>query len=82
MKAASLYLADAFITNDGRLRPLKAEGLAILSLLISCDEGSGTIQWHESFIPEYPRKSGSQIIISARSSSRSIFFNFRHFSAL
>ncbi len=32
MKAASLCLADAFITNDGRLRPLKAEGPAILVL--------------------------------------------------
>ena len=29
MKAASLFLADAFTTNDGRLRPLKVEGLAI-----------------------------------------------------
>ncbi len=32
MKAASLCLADAFITDDGRLRPLRAEGPAILVL--------------------------------------------------
>jgi len=44
MKVAGLCLADAFIANDGRLRTLKAEGLAILSSMISFDERRGIIQ--------------------------------------